>query len=81
MSEIKNLKPECIWRNFDVWNNSMDLAGVPNGGVVGFKYFGFGGLAKHTKGIKPFEGTKKGDGGHPYVEDHRESFGRRCRRG
>ena len=47
--------------NFDVWNNSMDLAGVPNGGVVGFKYFGFGGLAKHTKGIKPFEGTKKGD--------------------
>ena len=47
--------------NFDVWNNSMDLAGVKNGGVVGFKYFGFGGLAKHTKGIKPFEGTKKGD--------------------
>ena len=47
--------------NFDVWNNSMDLAGVKNGGVVGFKYFGFGGLAKHTKGIKPFEGTKQGD--------------------
>ena len=47
--------------NFDVWNNNMDLAGVPNGGVVGFKYFGFGGLAKHTKGINPFEGTKKGD--------------------
>ena len=47
--------------NFDVWNNSMDLAGVKNGGVVGFKYFGFGGLAQHTKGIKPFEGTKQGD--------------------
>ena len=47
--------------NFDVWNNSMDLAGVKNGAVVGFKYFGFGGLAKHTKGIKPFEGTKQGD--------------------
>ena len=47
--------------NFDVWNNNMDLAGVPNGGVVGFKYFGFGGLAQHTKGINPFEGTKKGD--------------------
>ena len=47
--------------NFDVWNNSMDLAGVKNGGVVGFKYFGFGGLAQHTKGINPFEGTKKGD--------------------
>ncbi|MGM9674198.1 MAG: hypothetical protein ACI3X9_01850 [Bacteroidaceae bacterium] len=47
--------------NFDVWNNSMDLAGVTNGGVVGFKYFGFGGLDRHTKGIRPFEGTRKGD--------------------
>ena len=47
--------------NFDVWNNSMDLTGVKNGGVVGFKYFGFGGLAQHTKGINPFEGTKRGD--------------------
>ena len=47
--------------NFDVWNNSMDLTGVKNGGVVGFKYFGFGGLAQHTKGIKPFECTKQGD--------------------
>ena len=47
--------------NFDVWNNSMDLTGVKNGGVVGFKYFGFGGLAQHTKGINPFEGTKQGD--------------------
>ena len=47
--------------NFDVWNTSMDLTGVKNGGVVGFKYFGFGGLAQHTKGIKPFEGTQQGD--------------------
>ena len=47
--------------NFDVWNNSMDLTGVKNGGVVGFKYFGFGGLTQHTKGINPFEGTKQGD--------------------
>lgn len=47
--------------NFDVWNNSMDLAGIKNGGVVGFKYFGFGGLANHTKGINAFEGTSKGD--------------------
>lgn len=47
--------------NYDVWNNSMDLAGITNGGVVGFKYFGFGGLAQHTKGVKPFSGTKAGD--------------------
>lgn len=45
----------------DVWNNSMDIAGLKNGAIVGFKYFGFGGLAKDTKGCKAFEGTKKGD--------------------
>ena len=47
--------------NHDVWNNSMDLAGIQNGGIVGFKYFGFGGLSKDTKGVKAFEGIKKGD--------------------
>ena len=47
--------------NHDVWNNSMDLAGIQNGGIVGFKYFGFGGLEQDTKGCKAFEGTKKGD--------------------
>ena len=48
--------------NHDVWNNSMDLAGIQNGGIVGFKYFGFGGLAQDTKGVKAFKGTKRGDG-------------------
>ena len=47
--------------NFDVWNNSMDLAGIQNGAIIGFKYFGFGGLDKDTKGLLAFEGTKKGD--------------------
>ena len=47
--------------NHDVWNNSMDLAGIRNGGIVGFKYFGFGGLAQDTKGCKAFDGIKKGD--------------------
>ncbi len=48
--------------NHDNWNNSMDLAGITNKGVVGFKYFGFGGLAKDTKGVKAFTGAAKGDG-------------------
>jgi hypothetical protein len=48
--------------NHDVWNNSMDLAGIQNGGIIGFKYFGFGGLAQDAKGVKAFEGVKKGDG-------------------
>lgn len=53
--------------NHDVWNNSMDLAGIQNGGIVGFKYFGFGGLTKDTKGLKAFEGTKKGDDARLYL--------------
>jgi hypothetical protein len=53
--------------NHDVWNNSMDLAGIQNGGIIGFKYFGFGGLAQETKGVKAFEGTKKGDNTNLYV--------------
>jgi len=47
--------------NHDIWNNSMDLAGIQNDGIIGFKYFGFGGLAQDTKGVKAFEGTKTGD--------------------
>ena len=53
---------EWMQDNHDIWNNSMDLAGITNGGIVGFKYFGFGGLAQDTKGLKAFEGTKTGDG-------------------
>ena len=53
--------------NHDVWNNSMDLAGIQNGGIIGFKYFGFGGLAQDTKGCRAFEGTKKGDNTHLYL--------------
>ncbi len=48
--------------NHDVWNDNMILKGIEKGGVIGYKYFGFGGLAKDTKGIKGFTGTKKGDG-------------------
>ena len=48
--------------NFDVWNNGMDLAGITNGGVIGFKYFGFGGLERDSKGVKAFSGARKGDG-------------------
>ena len=51
--------------NHDVWNNSMDLAGLQNGSVIGFKYFGFGGLDKDTKGVKAFSGIKAED--NPYI--------------
>lgn len=53
---------EWMQDNFDVWNNSMELAGITNKGIVGFKYFGFGGMSQATNGLPAFEGIKQGDG-------------------
>lgn len=47
--------------NWDIWCNDMDLAGITNGGIIGFKYFGFGGVENPAKGVVPFEGTKPGN--------------------
>ena len=52
---------EAMQDQRDVWNNSMDLAGLKNGNIIGFKYFNFAGLAEDTKGCKAFEGFKTGD--------------------
>lgn len=52
---------QWIQDNHDVWDNKMDLCGIKNGGIVGFKYIGFGGLTADSKGVKAFEGTKAGD--------------------
>lgn len=46
---------------WDIWNNHMSIDHVKNGHIIGYKYFGFSGLKKSTKGLKPFEGTKKGN--------------------
>lgn len=45
--------------SWDIWDNHMPIEKVRNGHIVGFKYFGFGGLKNDTKGLKAFEGTKK----------------------
>lgn len=47
--------------NWDIWDNQMTMADVKNGTVIGYKYFGFGGLDKASKGVQPFEGTRRGD--------------------
>ncbi|MBR6031651.1 MAG: hypothetical protein IKP36_06805 [Bacteroidaceae bacterium] len=52
---------EWLQDNHDVWSDHMDLAGIKNGGIIGYKYFGFEGLAQSTKGLPAFEGTKQGD--------------------
>ncbi len=46
---------------WDMWDNNMPLVNMKNGNIAGFKYFGFGGLDKDSKGIKAFKGTKPGN--------------------
>ena len=41
---------------WDIWDNNMPVD-MNRGDVVGFKYFGFGGLDKAQKGLKPFAGA------------------------
>ena len=53
--------PETQQDSWDVWDNDMPVTNVANGHIVGYKYFGFGGLAQNTKGLKAFEGSKKGN--------------------
>jgi len=36
----------------------MPIASVKNGNIIGYKYFGFGGLDKDMKGLKAFQGVK-----------------------
>ncbi len=47
--------------SWDIWDNHMPIEKVRNGNIIGYKYFGFGGLRKGQKGLKSFEGTKKGN--------------------
>lgn len=43
--------------SWDVWDNNMPIANVKSGNIIGYKYFGFGGLAKDVKGLKAFAGA------------------------
>jgi arabinoxylan arabinofuranohydrolase len=47
--------------SWDIWDNHMPIDKVKNGHIIGYKYFGFGGLQKDQKGLKAFKGTKKGN--------------------
>ncbi len=47
--------------SWDIWDNNMPIANVGNGNIIGYKYFGFGGLKKDAKGLKAFKGTKPGN--------------------
>jgi hypothetical protein len=47
--------------SWDIWDNNMPVTNVKNGHIIGYKYFGFGGLEKDTKGLKAFDGVKPGN--------------------
>ena len=47
--------------SWDIWDNHMDMAHVKNGDIIGYKYFGFGGLDGDVKGLKAFAGTAPGN--------------------
>ena len=47
--------------SWDIWDNHMPITKVKNGNIIGYKYFGFGGLKQNQKGLKAYEGTKKGN--------------------
>lgn len=46
--------------SWDIWDNSMPII-MGDNDIVGFKYFGFGGLDAPAAGLIPFEGTKTGN--------------------
>jgi len=47
--------------SWDIWDNHMPITNVRNGHIVGYKYFGFGGLKKDELGLKAFQGVKAGN--------------------
>lgn len=46
---------------WDIWHDHMSLTNVKAGDIIGYKYFGFGGLKVAQKGLAPFTGTQPGN--------------------
>lgn len=46
--------------SWDIWDNHMPITDVKNGHIIGYKYFGFGGLQENKNGLIAFEGSKPG---------------------
>lgn len=47
--------------SWDIWDNHAPIINVMNNNIIGYKYFGFGGLDQNKKGLKTFEGTQPGN--------------------
>jgi len=53
--------PDSQQDSWDIWDNDMPITNVENSHILGYKYFGFGGLDKDKKGLKAFRGTRHGN--------------------
>ncbi len=60
-------------------NNHASITNVKNGNIIGYKYFGFGGLDKDKLGLKAFKGTQKGIRPHLIFFPHTENIKKRSR--
>jgi len=47
--------------SWDIWDNHMPIIQIKNSTILGYKYFGFGGLDQDIQGLKAFEGAKTGN--------------------
>jgi arabinoxylan arabinofuranohydrolase len=47
--------------SWEIWDNNMPIINVETGNIIGYKYFGFGGLEKDKNGLKSFAGTRSGN--------------------
>lgn len=47
--------------SWDIWDNNMPITNVKNADIIGYKYFGFGGLDADQKGLKAFDGVRPGN--------------------
>lgn len=45
--------------SWDIWDNHMPITKVKNDHIIGYKYFGFGGLKRDRNGLNAFKGTRK----------------------
>lgn len=54
--------PDTQTDSWDIWADDAPIVGARSGDIIGYKYFGFGGLAEDMDGVQAFEGTAPGNG-------------------
>ena len=68
LSEISSMQD-----SWDIWDNHMPVTQVKNGHIIGYKYFGFGGLDKDKKGSESLRGYETGKPNGNQLVPHAEN--------